>query len=394
MTTDTQSINFDNTDIAFAARSDKELRKTYALFWMMNNPILVKSGTALAQLAFRLKLPVKGLVRNTLFAQFCGGEHISDCEPTIAQLNEYGIGTILDYAVEGTKNEKSFDRTCQEIVATIQKAATSPEIPFSVFKPTGVASFALLEKVHSNQTLTSQEEAAWKRVHDRFDVICRTAHEHKVKLMIDAEESWIQKGIDRLAQEMMQRYNQQEAIVYNTYQMYLKSSLTRLQKDFQEAEEHNYFFGAKLVRGAYMEKERERAARLDYEDPIQPDKHTTDDDFDKGLTFCVEHRERASVVAGTHNEYSNYHLTVLMQKNGIAPNDNRFHFAQLYGMSDHISYNLAHLGYNVVKYVPYGPIDKVMPYLFRRAEENTSIAGQSSREFSLIQREMRRRKRA
>lgn len=392
MTSETKSISFDNTEIAFAAQSDLKLKKSNFLFWLMNNPLLVNTGTSLAQLSFKLKLPVKGLVKKTLFSQFCGGENINDCSPTIKLLDKYNIGTILDYAVEGTKDEASFEHTCNEVIDTIERAAKSPEIPFSVFKPTGVASFGLLEKVHAEVDLNEDESASWRRVFNRIDRICKAACDHGVKLMIDAEESWIQKGIDRLAQEMMERYNKEEAIVYNTYQLYLKSSFTRLQKDYTKAEEEGYFFGAKLVRGAYMEKERARAIQFGYEDPVQPDKHSTDSDFDQATLFCLENRERISMVAGSHNEYSNYQLTVLMQRNEIPANDPRFYFAQLYGMSDHISYNLAHAGFNVVKYVPYGPVEKVMPYLFRRAEENTSIAGQSSREYNLIQKELKRRK--
>jgi proline dehydrogenase len=390
-TTENVRVSFDDTAIAFSAKSDKQLKKMYLLFASMNNNFLVGTGTAFMKTALRFNLPVKGIIRNTIFEHFCGGETIEDCESTIQELSRFNIGSILDYSVEGEKSEAGFDNTTQETIRTIEKAAGNPLIPFSVFKVTGIAPFDLLAKVQAGLELTGSEKAAFARVQERVDLICRKAYEHKVRILIDGEESWIQETIDTLAYDMMKKYNQETAIVYNTYQMYLRNTLANLKKAFHYAALHNYYLGAKLVRGAYMEKEREEAERNGYPDPVQPDKESTDKDYDKALLYCMNEKQRIFLCAGTHNEYSNYYLTLLMDKHSLQPNDPRVYFAQLYGMSDNISYNLAKAGYNVAKYVPYGPIESVMPYLFRRAEENTSISGQSSREFKLIASEIKRR---
>lgn len=386
--------DFNNTEIAFAAQSDRQLRQSALLFSAMNKPGLVKWGTAVLQFFFKANLPIKGLVKKTLFQQFCGGESIEDCAPTIAALGEYGIDTILDYAVEGSKNEDGFDSTVQEVIKSITYAAKKSEIPFSVFKPTGIAPFELLAKIHAGSTLTEDEQAARTRFGDRVEQICAAAAAQNVKLLIDAEESWIQQEIDTLARKMMQRYNREKPIVYNTYQLYLKNSLARLKRDFERAVENNYYLGAKLVRGAYMEKERKRAKQLGYESPVHPHKHATDEHFDSAVLFCVNNCDRIALMAGSHNAQSNYQLVTMMQKKNINPSDAHFYFGQLFGMSDHISYNLAHSGFNVVKYVPYGPVQKVMPYLFRRAEENTAISGQTGREYTLLRKEQKRRKKA
>lgn len=395
METLTQSIpiTFEDTAIAFEAQNDRQLSKTYWLFWAMNSNFLVKYGTAFLKFAFKYRLPfVKNIVRYTVFEHFCGGETIEECEKTIQELAKYHIGTILDYSVEGEKNEKSFDATCQEILRTIEKAHTNPNIPFSVFKVTGIARFGLLEKIQAKQTLSEGEKAEWERVQRRFDAICRRAYELDVNLLIDGEETWIQDVIDRLTYEAMEKYNRKRAVIYNTYQLYRWDMLANLKKALAEAENKGYFLGAKLVRGAYMEKEAERAEKLGYKNPIQPNKESCDKDFNEATRFCVENLEKIALCLGTHNEYSNLLLTQLMQERGIAKNDKRIYFAQLFGMSDQISYALAKAGYNVVKYVPYGPVEAVMPYLFRRAAENTSIAGQSSREFMLVKKERERRK--
>ncbi|GAB4332467.1 MAG: proline dehydrogenase family protein [Flammeovirgaceae bacterium] len=387
-------VNFDNTEIAFASKNDSQLRKQYWLFSMMNNPSLVSIGTSLVKMAFSLHLPVKTIVKHTVFEHFCGGENIADCENTIRSLSHQHVGTILDYSVEGAENDESFDHTEKEIIATIHKASHSSDIPFSVFKVTGLATVDLLAKVQEKKPLSDIEKQAFAKVRHRVDNICKTAYQKKVKILIDAEETWIQDVIDELAYEMMEKYNKEQPIVYNTYQMYVAKKLEQLKEAYYHASMKNYFLGVKIVRGAYMEKERERAKKMGYPDPIQPNKEATDRDFDAGLHFCVQNHKRIAICAGTHNEYSSYLLTVLMEKYKIPKNHPHFHFAQLYGMSDHISYNLSAKGYNVAKYVPYGPVEKVMPYLIRRAEENTSVAGQSSREFSLVQKEVNRRKKS
>ncbi len=385
-------VSFDDTSVAFAGKSDTRLRKMYWLFAAMNQGALVDVGTALIKLSLRLHLPVQGLIKYTIFEQFCGGETIAACEPVIRELHRYNVGTILDYSVEGEKNEAGFEATTREIIATIEKAAGNPAIPFSVFKVTGVAHSELLTKVQAGTKLSTQEQEAFIRATKRVDSICRKAHEHKVRVFIDGEETWMQETIDNLAYQMMQQYNRTEAIVWNTYQLYRRDSLGNLKQAYHRAEQERYYLGAKLVRGAYMEKERKTAEEKGLPDPIQPDKASTDKDFDDALRFCLNHIDRIHFCAGTHNEQSSLLLTQLMERHGLVANDPRVWFAQLYGMSDTISYNLAKAGYNVAKYVPYGPVKAVMPYLFRRAEENTSIAGQSSREFRLIEKEIQRRR--
>lgn len=385
-------IPFDNTEVAFSYKSNSELKKANLIFSIVNNPTTSSIATSLAKASLALHLPIKGIIRATVFQHFCGGETIDQSDKTIAALHKFGVGTILDYSVEGAKNEAGFEKTAQEIISTIEKAKNNPAIPFSVFKPTGLAAFDLLEKVHAGEKLSAEDQAAWDRVHERVDRICKKAFESNVPVLIDAEDSWIQKPIDDLAYEMMRKYNGSRAIVYNTFQMYHKVMLSNLTRAIAEAEKGNYFFGAKLVRGAYMEKEGERAAKLGYENPIHPSKAATDEAFNKGLALCVEKRSRVSLVCGSHNEYSNQYLATLMENQNIAHNDQHMWFAQLLGMSDNISFNVAKAGYNVVKYVPYGPVEAVMPYLLRRAAENTSVAGQSSRELTLIRKELKRRK--
>ncbi|KOY86709.1 proline dehydrogenase [bacterium 336/3] len=386
-------VSFEDTATAFASKSDAELNKAYYLFWAMNNNFLVRYGTAFLKFAFKYKIPfTKVIVKNTVFEHFCGGETIEECEKTIQNLAKFHIGAILDYSVEGEKSEKSFDETTEELLHTIEKADHNPNIPFSVFKVTGIARFGLLEKIQAKQTLTDTEQAEWQRAQRRFDSICKKAFELDVNLLVDGEETWIQDVIDEMAYEAMSKYNQKRAVIYNTYQLYRADMLGNLKKAFADAQTQNYYLGAKLVRGAYMEKESQRAKDMGYPDPIQPNKESCDKDFNEALTFCIENIEKIGLCSGTHNEYSNQLLAKLMQEKNIVKNDPRIHFAQLFGMSDQISYSLAKSGYNTVKYVPYGPVDAVMPYLFRRASENTSIAGQSSREFNLIRSEKVRRK--
>lgn len=385
-------ISFDDTAVAFSSKSDKELKKMYFLFASMNNNLLTSVGTSALKFGLKLNLPIKGLIKKTVFEHFCGGESIKDSESTIQELAAYNIGTILDYSVEGEKSEEGFEKTAQEIMKTIEKAKNSPSLPFSVFKMTGVASGSILAKAQEKK-LSKEESLEYDSAIERINMICKKAFDCKVRIFIDGEESWMQDTIDEIAYSMMRKYNTEAPIVYNTYQMYRKDMLAKLKEAFQYSATYSYYLGAKLVRGAYMEKERERAEEYGYEDPIQPNKEATDEDYNRALKFCIDNKQRIAVCSGSHNEYSNYYLTVLMEKHSLKNNDSRIYFAQLYGMSDNISFNLAKAGYNVAKYVPYGPVSSVMPYLFRRAEENTSIAGQSSREFLLIKKELQRRKR-
>ena len=385
-------IAFDDTRVAFASKSDGQLRKAYALFTAMNNGSLVKTGSGLMKMALKWGLPgTNFLIKRSIFEQFCGGETIAECRPATAELGKYNIGTILDYSVEGDGNDRSYDHTRDEVLATIDEAHRSAHIPFSVFKVTGVANVAILEKIQAGQDLTAAEQASHARAVGRVEALCARAHQHGVRLFFDAEESWFQRTIDQLASDMMARYNHDTAIVWNTYQLYLHDRLDALKAAHHTATAAGYFIGAKLVRGAYMEKEARVAQQRGQATPINPTKQATDDLYDAALRYCVAHLDRISLCAGTHNEASSLLLTQLMHQAGLSPGDTRVWFAQLYGMSDNLTYNLAHAGYNTAKYLPYGPVAAVMPYLLRRADENTAIAGQSSREFLLIQKEIRRR---
>jgi proline dehydrogenase len=388
----TTKISFEDTQTAFAYKSDAELKKASFIFSLVNHPWISALATACARIGLALRLPIEGIIKKTVFFHFCGGESINQAEATIKKLEHYHVGAILDYSVEGEKSEAGFEATAEETLRTIEKAHTTSNIPFCVFKPTGMASAELLTKIQNKEKLTSEEEAAFQRILERFDRICAKGFEYNIPIMIDAEDSWYQDPIDRMVLDLMKKYNRERAIVYNTYQLYRTESLNNLRNHFHEAVMHNVYFGAKLVRGAYMEKERERAAKWGYASPIHPNKEATDADFNKALAFCIDNKQRVSVMCGSHNDYSNYYLTVLMEKHGMRHDDPRAWFAQLYGMSDNITFNLAKAGYNVVKYLPYGPVRSVMPYLFRRAEENTSVAGQSSRELTLIRKELERRR--
>jgi proline dehydrogenase len=386
------AVSFDDTKIAFSYKSDRELGRANFIFSLVNHPFVSALATGAARLALAMKLPVKGLIRSTVFEHFCGGENIAESQDTIDKLGRFHIGTILDYSVEGEKTEAGFEATTDEVERTIDRAKGSENIPFCVFKVTGIGDADLFEKIQSKQPLSGSEQEAFTQLKKRVERICKHAAAADVRILIDAEQSWIQDPIDEIADEMMRKYNTTRAIVFNTYQMYRADMSTNLRNDFHDAVTRNYFLGVKLVRGAYMEKEADRAKKMGYPNPIFDSKQKTDDSFNKALSFCLDNKQRISFMCGSHNEYSNKLLTVLMEKHGMKPSDNRIWFAQLLGMGDHISFNLAKAGYNVAKYVPYGPIEAVMPYLIRRAQENTSVAGQSSRELSLIRKEVKRRK--
>jgi proline dehydrogenase len=386
-------ISFDNTEIAFKSKNDQDLNRAYWLFKIIGSPSMVKLGKWGTNFALSAGLPVKGMIKATIFKQFCGGESITDCDSAINLLGKYGIGTILDYSVEGKTSEEDFDSTVDEIIATIERAKNNSNIPFAVFKVTGISRFGILEKANSDKTKLSDIEAAELRsVYERVNKICEAGYKADVPVFIDAEETWIQDTIDRLVLEMMRKYNKQKAIVFNTLQMYRHDRLEFLKDQIRLSNQENFHLGIKLVRGAYMEKERERAAQKGYPSPIQPDKKSSDRDFDLALELMVENLAHLAFCAGTHNERSSLYLTELLEKKGVDISDKRVYFAQLLGMSDHISYNLAYHGYNVAKYVPYGPVKEVMPYLLRRADENTSVAGQTGRELNLIIKERKRRK--
>lgn len=384
--------NFDNTEVAFRQKSNAELKKAYWLFKMIGSNFLTKVGPPVTNFFLNIGLPIQGAIKATIFQQFCGGETIRECDKAIAQLAKGGVGTILDYSVEGEEEETVFDETCQEIIRTILRADGDVNIPITVFKITGIGRFALLEKLDAKQALNADEKAEYGKVKLRCEMICRTAFEKGVPVMIDAEETWIQDTIDELAVEMMRKFNRERIIVYNTYQMYRHDKLADMKADHLIAKAAGFILGVKMVRGAYMEKERKRAADMGYPSPIQPDKEASDRDYNESLRYCVDHIEEIAIVCGTHNEDSSRLLTYLLDERKIAHNHPHVYFAQLLGMSDNLSFNLADATYNVAKYVPYGPIKAVMPYLFRRAQENTSVAGQTGRELGLIERELKRRK--
>lgn len=386
-------ITFDNTQIAFESKSDKDLNRAYRLFKLIGNRSMVKIGKPFTNFALNIGLPIQGIIRKTIFAQFCGGETIDECNATINKLGKFGIGTILDYSVEGKTSDEDFEHTTNEIISTILKGAGNDYIPFAVFKVTGIARFELLEKANTHTDhLTDAEKKEYEQLIERVDRICKSGFEKQVPVFIDAEETWIQDAIDRIAYEMMLKYNQETAIVYNTVQMYRHDRLAYLKTEIESAKKDRVKYGVKLVRGAYMEKERARAQQKGYPSPIQPNKTTCDTDYNLALEFLVSEINTMALCAGSHNENSSLLLTELLEKHNISPSDSRIYFAQLLGMSDHISYNLSKHGFNVAKYVPYGPIKEVMPYLLRRADENTSVAGQTGRELSLIIKEKKRRK--
>jgi proline dehydrogenase len=384
-------LSFDNTAIAFEHKTDKALKKADFLFSNIGKPWLVKLGAVLTPLAFKLRLPVKGIIKRTIFEQFCGGENLQEAAHTAQVLGKYHVGAALDYGVEAMEGEENYDHAVPEFIRAIEYAAGNPNIPFIAIKVTGFARFGLLEKLHSGQTLNAAEQQEFERVRTRIKTIAETAAKHKIGLLIDAEESWIQQPVDDLADEMMHLYNHHQVIVYNTFQLYRHDRLEFLKASFNNAQRQGYLLGAKLVRGAYMEKERKRAGELNYPSPIQPHKEATDKDYNEAVTFCIDRLDKLAVFIGTHNEQSCMLAARLLDAKGLPHNHPHVNFSQLLGMSDNITFNLAHAGYHVSKYLPYGPVKDVMPYLIRRAQENTSISGQMGRELSLIRKELKRR---
>ena len=385
-------ISFDNTEVAFSSKSNRDLKRAYWLFRIIASPSIVKFGKKATNLALNLRLPISAPIKATIFRQFCGGETIAECDRTIADLGKFGIGTILDYSVEGKTSDEDFDQTVDIIIQTIHRAANDPHIPFAVFKVPGIGRHDLIEKAStSGYTPTPEEQEEIDVIVSRIDLICKAAHKAGTSVFIDAEESWIQDAIDQWTFDMMLKYNKEQCIVFNTLQMYRHNRLAFLNECITLAKENKVKYGIKLVRGAYMEKERARAIEKGYPSPIQATKADTDKDFNAALKVILDNRSIFSLCAGTHNEDSSILLMNLMQEAQIDPQNEQFYFAQLLGMSDHISYNVAHAKYHVAKYVPFGPVKEVLPYLLRRADENTSVAGQTGRELSLIMKELDRR---
>jgi proline dehydrogenase len=398
-------ISFDNTDLAFAYKTTKELKKARFLFSSMGIGWLVKLGLQVTPWAIKAHLPINGLIRNTIFKQFVGGETLQETAKVADKLSHYNVQVILDYGVEGKEGEENFDRAADEFIRVIQYAATQPYIPFMSVKLTGFIRFALLEKLDAaadNRSgvegrivtgiLNADENEEWQRAVNRFIKICEAAERNNVGILVDAEETWIQDPVDAITMQVMERFNKSKVVVYNTIQLYRHDRLQFLKDSLQEAENKNFILGAKVVRGAYMEKERKRAGAMGYPSPIQPDKQSTDSDFNAAIEFCIQHLDKLFLIVASHNEYSNLHTTQLLQQKDLPLNHSHVHFSQLLGMSDNITFNLARAGCSVSKYLPFGPLKDVIPYLMRRAQENSSVSGQTGRELQLIKKELKRRK--
>jgi proline dehydrogenase len=403
------NISLDNTAIAFAYKSGKELKKAHFLFSMMGKPSIVKLGTKFTPWAIKAGLPIKGLIRGTIFQQFVGGETLEQTIPVAAKLGKYHVDVILDYGVEGKQGEENYDHACDEFIRVINFAATQPNIPFMSIKVTGMARFELLEKLNvlmgkvegvslidkynkAWAQLTADENNEWHRVHERMKRISETAKQKNIGFLVDAEESWIQDTIDAITMLMMDTYNKRKPIIYNTIQLYRKDRLEFLQKSYEASEQRNFILGVKIVRGAYMEKERGRATENNYPSPINENKEATDGEYNEALEYAIERLSKIALIVATHNEESNLLAIQYLEKYGWELNHPHIHFSQLYGMSDNITFNLAQAGCSVSKYLPFGPIKDVIPYLMRRAQENTSVGGQTSRELNLINKEIKRRR--
>ncbi|ALM19795.1 proline dehydrogenase [Nonlabens sp. MIC269] len=382
---------FNNTERAFALKSNTDLKKSHFIFKMMDKPWLVNFGSKATVLALNLNLPIKGLIKSTIFEQFCGGTTEDECMPLVEKMYSKGVSSILDYSVEGKEEEAEFDKVVDKKIQLIKKASTSEALSFEVVKPTGIGRFYIWQKVTEKQPLTSQEQAEWERIQQRVDLISKTAAQYDVALLYDGEESWMQDAADDLIRDMMLRYNKDKAIIYNTVQCYRHDRLEYIKNLHEDATQNNFIVGAKIVRGAYMEKERERAAEMGYQSPICINKKATDAMFNDVMQFILDRLDRIKLCIGTHNEHSTLLAMDILKEKGIPANHNDVWFGQLYGMSDNLTYNLAHKGHNTFKILPFGPIKDVMPYLIRRAQENTSVAGQMGRELLLIKEEMKRR---
>lgn len=383
---------FEDTSTAFALKTDSELERAYFLFKMIANEPLVRMGTAMTNFAIKAHLPVDGLIRATVFDHFCGGVNEADCMPVVDKMWGKSVCSVLDYSVEGKDDEDPLDHALAKTLDILDFVKQKDAIPFAVFKPTGYGRLALFQKIGEGKKLSEKEKKEWNRVVNRFEATCKKAHDLDVSLLIDAEESWMQDAADQLVEQMMRKYNKEKAIVFNTLQMYRWDRMDYLKDLYKKAKTDGFKIGVKAVRGAYLEKENLRAEEQGYKSPICRGKKTTDDNFDACINYVLDHLDTISLFAGTHNEESSYQLMQLLSDKEIANDDSRIWFGQLYGMSDHISFNLAAKGYNVAKYLPFGPVRDVMPYLIRRAEENTSVAGQTSRELSLLKKERKRRK--
>jgi proline dehydrogenase len=382
---------FENTATAFALKSDAELKKSRFIFTMMGQPWLVDLGSKLTMIGLNLGLPIKGLIRNTIFEQFCGGTTEDECMPLVEKMYSKGVSSILDYSVEGKSNEADFDNVVGKKLTLIHAASENEALPFEVVKPTGIGRFYIWQKLTEDKELTNVEQLEWERIVNRVDLLCKTAVDSDVSLLFDGEETWMQDSADRLIRDMMFKYNHGKAYIYNTVQCYRHDRMDYIQDLYKDAAEHDFLVGAKIVRGAYMEKERTRAAQMNYDSPICASKNATDAMFNTVMSFILDHLDVIKLCVGTHNELSTLEAMQILETKGVDPNSTDVWFGQLYGMSDNLTFNLASEKYNVFKIVPFGPIAEVMPYLIRRAQENTSVAGQVGREKALVEGEINRR---
>lgn len=385
-------MNFEDTKTAFSIKSDRDLFRANILFKLISYPILVKIANPFIWICSTLRLPIGWIVKPTAFKHFVGGETLNDCQPAVSKLKSGGVYSILDYSVEGKESEKAIDAALQETLRAVKNAGSNPDIPFAVFKPTAFGNSHALEALSGSSVADKEIIEEGEKFRARIDQLCKTAFDNDIPIMIDAEDTFYQNFIDQVVLEMMRKYNYKKAIVFNTYQMYRHDRVGVLENDIRTAREEKFFLGAKFVRGAYMERERERARKLRYQDPIQPDKESTDRDYNLALKISLDNIDVVSIFNGTHNEFSSKYLAELMVERNMDPADKRIWFSQLYGMSEQISFNMAAAGFNVAKYVPYGPVHFVLPYLMRRVEENSSVKGQTSRELTLIRTERNRRK--
>ncbi len=385
-------INFEDTRTAFSIKSDRDLRRAHILFKLISYPILVKIANPFIWVCSTLRIPIGWIIKPTAFKHFVGGETLEECQPAVEKLKGANVYSILDYSVEGKETDKAIDAALEETLRAVRHAGSNPDIPFAVFKPTAFGNSRALEMLSGAAVPDKEDIEEGKKFRSRIDQLCKTAFEHDIPIMIDAEDTFYQNFIDQVVLDMMRQYNTRRAIVFNTYQMYRHDRIGVLEGDIATARKEKFFLGAKFVRGAYMERERERARKLRYLDPIQPDKESTDRDYNLALKISMDNLDIVSIFNGTHNEYSSMYLADLMIERKVDPSNKRIWFSQLYGMSEHISFNLAAAGFNVAKYVPYGPVRFVLPYLMRRVEENTSVKGQTGRELALIKTERDRRK--
>ncbi|MBP6731518.1 MAG: proline dehydrogenase family protein [Chitinophagales bacterium] len=383
---------FEDTETAYATKSTAELKKAKLMFQLMANNGLVNLGGSLATLALSLRLPVSPLFRFTVYNHFCGGETFEECKDTIRGLQESNVGVLLNYGVELKETEEDFDKTIAHNIEALEFAGKNKAVKALCIKITGFGRFALFEKIQNKEKLTVSERKEVLRVKKRFDKLCHVAQKNEVALYVDAEESWIQNPLDELVEEMMEKYNREQCVVFNTFQLYRWDRLDYLKEQIEKARAGNYLLGAKLVRGAYMEKERARAKELGYKSPISPNKKAVDRDFDEAVNICFDNLDALFVCVASQSEDSNLLAIQLIDKKKIDRNSDRILFSQLYGMGDNLTFNLAKLGLHATKYLPYGPVKDVIPYLIRRAQENTSVSGQTTRELSLIKKEIKRRK--